>query len=143
MMSRLWNRSSPQACQENSSELSNQSAIPIKMLPKSQKKRKFCAPYCFQYSGVQAISHTVQRIFSKAGMRLVGYSQQPVEVTFVHCPARIKRRSPSIPGHGAARNRQGANYCRNLMTLTPVPRMTMVWVIELSFSVPTKKPRTP
>jgi len=33
-----------------------------------------------------------------------------------------------------------ANYQRNLMALTSVPTMTLVWVTKRSFSAPKKKP---
>jgi hypothetical protein len=36
--------------------------------------------------------------------------------------------------------RLSTNYQRNLPDLTPVPRMTLVWVTKLFSSVPMKKP---
>ena len=44
-------------------------AKPISTLPISQKKRKFCAPYCRQYSGAQTISQMVHPILSQSGRR--------------------------------------------------------------------------
>jgi hypothetical protein len=35
------------------------------------------------------------------------------------------------------------NYQRNLMALTPVPTMALVWLSKLCFSVPRKKPLAP
>jgi|tagenome__1003787_1003787.scaffolds.fasta_scaffold20987359_7 hypothetical protein len=34
---------------------------------------------------------------------------------------------------------RAANYLRNLMVLTGVPRMTLIWVTKLFSSVPMKK----
>jgi hypothetical protein len=38
------------------------------------------------------------------------------------------------------KNPPSANYRRNLPELTPVPRITLVWVTKLFSSVPTKRP---
>jgi hypothetical protein len=39
------------------------------MFPRSQKNKKFCAPYWRKYKGAQAISQIVQAIFNHSGMR--------------------------------------------------------------------------
>ena len=43
----------------------------------------------------------------------------------------------------AARNRRVWNYYRNLMALTGVPTMTLVWVIKRSYSAPMKRRPAP
>src|SRR5271166_578238 len=67
MVYRVWNSSSPVACQEKSRGLSHQSAGRRNKFPRSQKNRKFCRPYCLQYNGTQTITQTVQPILSQRG----------------------------------------------------------------------------
>src|SRR6266581_4858683 len=65
----VWNKSNPDATHEKISELSSHKPIPISTFPRSQKKRKFCAPYCRQYTGAQTSSQTVHTILSHSGTR--------------------------------------------------------------------------
>jgi hypothetical protein len=41
------------------------------------------------------------------------------------------------------RNQHNSNYQRNLLALTGVPTMALVWVTKLFFSVPTTRPLAP
>src|SRR5712691_6991697 len=69
----VWNKSSPDATQEKISGLSIHKPIPISTFPRSQKKRKFCAPYCRQYTGAQTVNHTVQATLTQRGTRMASY----------------------------------------------------------------------
>jgi hypothetical protein len=44
------------------------------------------------------------------------------------------------PSKGHHKSRHGSNYSGNLPPLTAVPRMALLWVIQLFSSVPMKKP---
>src|SRR5882762_124792 len=65
----VWKSINPDATHEKTSGLSSHSPTPIRRFPRSQKKRKFCTPYCRQYSGAQTISQAVHPILSHRGRR--------------------------------------------------------------------------
>jgi hypothetical protein len=133
MMKRVWNSSSPLACQENISALSIHRPAVIKRLPRSQKNRRFCGPYCRQYKGIQAITHTVQRTLIQRGMRMTTYCMRGI-VPFGTQPQKARLASPMRPKR---------NYYRNLMRLTGVPTMKSIWVTKHCFSVPMKRRLAP
>ncbi len=125
-----------EAAQEKISGLSSHKPIPISTFPRSQKKRKFCAPYCRQYSGAHTSSQRVHPILSHSGSRMAA----------IVCTWKVPgpyERMPFVPFPALGKHHRkssAANYQRNLLRLTGVPTMVLVWVTKLFSSVPTKKP---